>query len=181
MSNQTTTFFVFLCDVCVLYGLPMLLTTSKCLYLTYFEGWRHKQCHRFIAHKLLDYFHAFCFSISYDCDFSFVRCLGLVLKANKRYSQRVTKAFHVAQATLDINTIGDEKSVVQVWVTIDEAEHLIANLSGRTSHVTMDVTFTEGESVAFYSKGTGTVHLTGYLLPEDDFGMGDEEEEDGER
>lgn len=87
----------------------------------------------------------------------------------------------MAQATLDTNTVGDEKSIVQVWVTIDEVDHLIANLSGRVSHVTMDVTFTEGESVAFYSKGTGTVHLTGYLLPEDDLGMGYDEEDDGER
>lgn len=86
----------------------------------------------------------------------------------------------MSQATLDTNTVGDEKSIVQVWVTIDDVDHLIANVSGRASHVTMDVTFTEGESVAFYSKGTGTVHLSGYLLPEDDgFGFG--EEEDAER
>lgn len=102
------------------------------------------------------------------------------MKANKRYSQRVTKAFHVSQATLDTNTIGDEKSMVQVWVTIDDVDHLIANVSGRSSHVTMDIIFTEGESVAFYSKGTGTVHLAGYLLPEDDMGNFDDEE-DAER
>lgn len=83
----------------------------------------------------------------------------------------------MSQATLDTSTVGDEKSVVQVWVTIDDVDHLIANVSGRASHVAMDVTFTEGESVAFYSKGTGTVHLSGYLLPEDDFPMGDEEED----
>lgn len=106
--------------------------------------------------------------------------LGLVLKTNKRYSQRVTKAFHVSQATLDTSTIDDEKSVVQIWVTIDDAEHLIGNISGRTSHLAMDVTFTEGESVAFYSKGTGTVHLTGYLLPEDDFTMGEEEDDEAD-
>lgn len=88
----------------------------------------------------------------------------------------------MSQATLDTSTVDDEKSVVQVWVTIDGVDHLIANVSGRASHVAMDVTFTEGELVGFYSKGTGTVHLNGYLLPEDDFPeMGDEEEEDVER
>lgn len=85
----------------------------------------------------------------------------------------------MSQATLDTNTISDEKSVVQVWVTIDEVDHLIGNVSGRSSHVAMDVSFTEGESVAFYSKGTGTVHLSGYLMLDDDFGgMGDEEEDE---
>lgn len=106
--------------------------------------------------------------------------LGLVLKTNKRYSQRVTKAFHVSQATLDVHTLNSEDDVVQVWVNIDDTDHLIANMSRPTSHVAMDLTFTEGESVAFYSKGAGTVHLSGYLMPDEDFGygMGEEEEED---
>lgn len=107
--------------------------------------------------------------------------LGLVLKTNKRYSQRVTKAFHVSQATLDLKSISgnDSDDVVQVWLYTDDSNHLLANVSRQQSHVQLDLAFTEGETVAFYSKGTGTVHLSGYLLPEDDFdGMGGEEEED---
>lgn len=110
--------------------------------------------------------------------FSIVHCLGLAVKVNKRYSQRVTKPFHVSQAVLDTTTIADEDSVVQVWVSIDEVDYLIANVSGRCCHVPMDITFSEGEAVAFYSKGTGTVHLSGCLLPEEDFtGMGSSDDE----
>lgn len=108
-----------------------------------------------------------------------------MLKTNKRYSQRVTKPFHVSQATLDVKTLNsnDSDAVVQVWLHTDEADHLLANVSRLQSHVQLDLAFTEGETVAFFSKGNGTVHLSGYLMPdEDDFAnfgageMGEEEE-----
>lgn len=106
------------------------------------------------------------------------------MKTNKRYSQQVTKPFHVSQAVLDLATLNEPNAVIQVWANIDDTDHLIANVSKSLSHVILDLTFTEGESVAFYSKGTGTVHLSGYLLPDedgfDDFGMGGEEEEEEE-
>lgn len=101
--------------------------------------------------------------------------IGLVLKTNKRYSQRVTKTFHVSQATLDLNTLSDDKdAVVQVWLHTDDTDHLLANFSRLQANVHLDLAFTEGETVAFYSKGSGTVHLTGYLVPDDDdFNYGD--------
>lgn len=99
---------------------------------------------------------------------------------NKRYSQKVIKEFHISQAALDLNTLKDADAVIQVWANIDDTDHLIANVSKSTPHVPLDLTFTEGESVAFYSKGHGTVHLSGYIIPDegfDDFGgMGEEEE-----
>ncbi|XP_055325449.1 46 kDa FK506-binding nuclear protein-like [Sitodiplosis mosellana] len=111
---------------------------------------------------------------------------GLVLKTNKRYSQQVTKAFHVSQATLDLNTLNESDALVQVWLHTDDTDHLIANVNRQTSHVRLDLAFTEGETVAFYSKGNGTVHLSGYLIPDEDdfgdlpFGDGEEEEEDSD-
>lgn len=120
--------------------------------------------------------------------FYLFRKIGLVLKTNKRYSQQVTKAFHVSQATLDLSTLNsnDSDAIVQVWLHTDETDHLLANVSRQTSHVRLDLAFTEGETVAFYSKGNGTVHLSGYLIPDDDdFGdfpeMGEEDELEEER
>lgn len=113
------------------------------------------------------------------------RRTGLVLKANKRYSQQVTKGFHISHATLDLKTINanDSDGIVQVWLNTDDADHLLANVSRQNSHVSLDLAFTEGESVSFYSKGSGTVHLSGYLLvDEDDFGdFGADEEAEDER
>lgn len=103
------------------------------------------------------------------------------MKTNKRYSQSVTKAFHVSQATLDVgSTGGDSDAIVQVWLHTDGTNHLLGNLSKQTSQVSLDLAFTDGETVAFFSKGTGTVHLSGYLLPEDDFDLPPPEDEDEE-
>lgn len=102
------------------------------------------------------------------------------MKTNKRYSQCVTKGFHVSQATLDLSTNNESDSVVQVWLNTDDTNHLLCNLNSQSSQVPLDLAFTEGESVAFYSKGNGTVHLSGYLMPDDEYGFqgGDEEEDD---
>lgn len=95
----------------------------------------------------------------------------------------MTKAFHVSHATLDLATIdsSEKDAVVQVWLTTDESNHLLCNVSKQTSHVPLDLAFSEGETIAFYSKGTGTVHLSGFLMPDDDdfgYGMGEEEEDE---
>lgn len=101
-----------------------------------------------------------------------------MLKTNKRYSQCITKGFHVSHAALDVNTVESKDAVVQVWVHTDESDHLLCNLNKTTSQVPLDLAFTEGETVAFYSKGAGTVHLNGYILPEDEFGMNEMGEEE---
>lgn len=109
-----------------------------------------------------------------------------MLKTNKRYSQQVTRAFHVSQAVLDLGSVNpnDSDAIVQIWLNTDDTDHLLANVSRQTSHVRLDLAFTEGETVSFYSKGHGTVHLSGYLIPDDDdygeMSFGDEDEEDEE-
>lgn len=110
--------------------------------------------------------------------------IGLLLKASKRYSQVVQKGFHISHATLDVSSGDLGEEITQVWVQADDANHLLCNLDKQTSHVFLDLAFSEGETIAFFSKGAGIVHLTGYLIPEDPdyegFGMGEEEIEDEE-
>lgn len=112
-----------------------------------------------------------------------------MLKANKKYSQTVSKSFHISQATLDLQTSAQlgENDHVQVWVTTDDVHHLLCNLTKSQSQCHLDLAFAENETIAFFSKGTGTVHLTGFLMPEDeppfpeeDFGEEEEEEEEDE-
>lgn len=77
-----------------------------------------------------------------------------------------------------MNTVEGKDAIVQVWVHTDDSDHLLCNLSKHIPQVPLELAFTEGETVAFYSKGAGTVHLNGYILPEDEFDyneMGDEE------
>lgn len=112
-----------------------------------------------------------------SCDNIFCRAsfrpllaIGLVLKSNRRYSQAVKKAFHVSQATLDVGSIGeDDEAIIEVWLNTDGDDHLLCNLNKQTLQVPLDLAFTDGETVAFFSKGSGTVHLSGYLMPDDEF------------
>lgn len=104
---------------------------------------------------------------------------GLVLKANKKYSQTVQKAFHLSQAVLDTSKCGDGD--VQVMLTSEDSTYLLCILGKKTPQVSLDLNFDEGDQISLSTKGEGVVHLTGYLVPsEEDFFGGDDEEEDEE-
>lgn len=105
---------------------------------------------------------------------------GLVLKANKKYSQTVQKAFHLSQAALDLTKCGDAD--VQVMLTSEESTYLLCTLGKKNPQVALDLNFDEGDQISLSTKGEGVVHLTGYLMPneEDLFGVGEDEEEEEE-
>lgn len=104
---------------------------------------------------------------------------GLVLKANKKYSQTVQKAFHLSQAALDLSKCGDAD--VQVMLTSEESTYLLCTLGKKNPQVALDLNFDEGDQISLSTKGEGVVHLTGYLLPnEDDLFDGVDEEEEEE-
>merc|ERR1719454_2126753 len=46
-------------------------------------------------------------------------------------------------------------------------EFIIANLSSSVFNETLDLAFNEGEKICFKVDGSGTVHLTGNLMDED--------------
>lgn len=105
---------------------------------------------------------------------------GLVLKANKKYSQTVQKAFHLSQAALDLTKCGDAD--VQVMLTSEDSTYLLCTLGKKNPQVALDLNFDEGDQISLSTKGEGVVHLTGYLMPseEDLFGGGDDEDEEEE-
>lgn len=78
----------------------------------------------------------------------------------------------MSNATLDLSTI-EKDAVVSIWVHTDDSDHLLCNVSKQFPQVPLDLVFSEGETVAFYSKGNGTVHLNGNIMQDDDFGMDD--------
>jgi FK506-binding nuclear protein len=109
---------------------------------------------------------------------------GLILKSNKKYSQTLEKSLHVSQASLDHSSSDNEP--VQVMYTQENTNFLLCTLQkGKVFQVNIDLNFQEGDAVCFSTKGNGIVHLTGYLVPEeeefDDFDpsmMDDESEEE---
>lgn len=108
---------------------------------------------------------------------------GLILKANKKYSQTLKSSFHLSQASLDESASTDEP--VQVMYIQDENAYLLCTLQkNKLKQCALDLNFSEGNKVCFSTKGNGIVHLTGYLIPDefdmDDDDLGEEEEEEDE-
>lgn len=109
--------------------------------------------------------------------------LGLIMEPSKKYSQVVEKAFHISHAALDMeNSTYDP---VQVLLGFANRNYLICTLEkGKWIQTPLDLNFQAGDKVSFAINGPGHVHLTGYMLPDDEFGDMDtedqEEEEDEE-
>lgn len=108
----------------------------------------------------------------------------MILKSNKKYTQTLEKSFHLSQASLDHGSSDNEP--VQVMYTHDENSYLLCTLQkGKVYQCQLDLNFQEGDKLCFSTKGNGIVHLTGFLVEEDDFdqfgdmdGLEDESEEE---
>ncbi|KAG8226992.1 hypothetical protein J437_LFUL000297 [Ladona fulva] len=112
---------------------------------------------------------------------------ALVILPNKRYTQVVSKSFHVSMACLDLESADGEATSVMVEVNDDKL--ILCNLSkNKCVQQPLDLNFQTGDEISFFTKGKATVHLTGYLIPEDDVpelmsgeeSDEEEEEEEGE-
>ncbi|KAL0870678.1 hypothetical protein ABMA27_005625 [Loxostege sticticalis] len=106
---------------------------------------------------------------------------GLIMEPNKRYAQVVEKPFHISQAAIDIST-GDNDPC-QVMVVVDGKNFLVCTLQkNKCVQVPLDLYFKSGDSIAFLTNGKCNVHLTGYLDPEyeDELSEDDAEEEEEE-
>jgi len=111
---------------------------------------------------------------------------GVTLNSGKRYAQTVEASYHLTMAAL-LPAKDGKKGNVTVYVEADDKqEHLLGTLnSENTLQLPLNLIFVEGQEIAFFINGPGTVHLTGYILPEDDsyddgFGNFDEEGSDEE-
>lgn len=102
---------------------------------------------------------------------------GLILKANKKYSQTVKQAFHLSAAALDTSQVKGNDDI-QVLLTSDNNVFLLCTLNkDRTLQCPLDLNFAEGDQICFSIKGEGSVHLTGFLIPDvDEFEDMDDEE-----
>jgi len=108
---------------------------------------------------------------------------GLALESGKRYAKTVESPFRISQAVLDTSTADNE--IVRVMVDVDDTETILCNLSLKHGilQCPLDLQFLEGENIALYAfGGTGQVHLSGYILPDEEGEemsfLGDEEEEE---
>lgn len=78
-----------------------------------------------------------------------------------------------------------DDSAVQVMLYYEGTSYLLCTLrKSSTWQVPLDLNFHEGSTIAFICHGNGHVHLTGYLIPDEDLDLdeleGEDEEEDEE-
>lgn len=80
-------------------------------------------------------------------------------------------------ASLDLTTADD--NLVQVMLCYDDRNYLLCSLNkNSTWQVPLDLNFEEGTKIAFTCNGHGHVHLTGYLIPDENLDLDELEEED---
>jgi len=106
---------------------------------------------------------------------------GLIVQPNKKYSQTVSKPFHVTHAVLDTSSPSTGDNGIHLVLTNEGVSYIICilNKSGAVQ-VPLNIYFSEGDDIAFLAAG-GVVHLTGYLPDDfDDYGASDEEIEEEE-
>lgn len=64
---------------------------------------------------------------------------------------------------MDITTIKGKKVNVQLWLKNGTKEHLFACVSRQHPFVPLNLQFTNHEELQCFSKGSGTVYLSGYI------------------
>lgn len=98
------------------------------------------------------------------------------MEPGKKYTQTVGKSFHISKASLDLDTATNEP--VQILVSYSGRVYLICTLQkDRSIQESLDLMFQSGDKISFATNGPGHVHLTGYLIPEDESDM-DESDSD---
>jgi len=92
---------------------------------------------------------------------------GLLLEEGKFYSQKVTKPFHVSMAALEPS--GKGGNPVTVNLEQDGMDFILCTLKEETLYQqAVDLNFAQNDEIKFFLSGKGTVHLTGYVVTEEE-------------
>jgi len=101
---------------------------------------------------------------------------GLLLEEGKFYSQKVTKSFHVSMAALEPS--GKGGSPVTVNLEQDGMDFILCTLKEESLYQQpLDLNFAENDEIKFFLSGKGTVHLTGFVVSDEESDEELEEEE----
>lgn len=92
---------------------------------------------------------------------------GLIMEPNKRYSQKVKKAFHISMASQDVSSADEQPS--QVLCSYEGRNYLLCTLQyPSVIQCPLDLNFDVGTEVSFATNGKGHIHLTGYTVDDED-------------
>lgn len=82
---------------------------------------------------------------------------GLIMKANFKYTQFVSRAFHVSSVALD------NGGHAKVYLTYENKQFLMATMSKKVPQVALDLNFSPGDRLVFNVEGDGKVSMMGYI------------------
>ncbi|KAH8363419.1 hypothetical protein KR084_010030, partial [Drosophila pseudotakahashii] len=93
---------------------------------------------------------------------------GLNMKPERKYSQTIIKSFHISGVALDK---GQE---AKLYLAAEKQEYIVATVTKAIPQVALDLNFSKGDRIMFYTAGDASVSLLGYLH---DIDSDDEDEE----
>merc|ERR1712200_14860 len=92
---------------------------------------------------------------------------GLIVEPGKKYSQTVENSFHISKATLDLSA-ATEDTVSLLLDYEGQPEYILCHLNKANKQESLDLNFQQGDTINLFTQGQCPIHLTGYLLGEDD-------------
>jgi len=105
---------------------------------------------------------------------------GLLLEEGKFYSQKVTKPFHVSMAALEPSGKGGGNPIT-VNLEQDGMDFILCTLKEDSIYQqAVDLNFAQNDEIKFFLSGKGTVHLTGYVVSDEESDDELEDESDEE-
>ena len=102
---------------------------------------------------------------------------GLIVEPGKKYEQQVPEGFKLTMASLGgeaelSQAASSVKSTGRTTVMFESGEgpsfSLCSLTPGKLEQQPLDLVFEEGEPIAFHVEGPHAIHLTGYLLDDED-------------
>ncbi|EDV48997.1 39 kDa FK506-binding nuclear protein [Drosophila erecta] len=82
---------------------------------------------------------------------------GLNMKPERKYSQTIIKSFHISGVALDK---GQE---AKLYLAAEKQEYIVATVTKAIPQVALDLNFSKGDRIMFYTAGDASVSLLGYL------------------
>merc|ERR1712191_27001 len=104
---------------------------------------------------------------------------GPIVEPGRKYSQTVENSFHISKATVDLSSVTDE----DITLLLDyegQQEYILCHLNKSIKQESLDLNFQAGDVISLFTQGKGSIHLSGYLLGEDEEDEDEECEEEEE-
>lgn len=96
---------------------------------------------------------------------------SLIMEPGKKYITVVDYTFNLSMAILDLDTVVEKTDMYTVYLETEDTPRIIlCHLSQALNllQVKLDLVFPQGTTLKLYSTGSAQIHMTGYLIYDDE-------------